>query len=279
VNLRQALTHACSTLSHNNIEDAFLEGEILLRHVLGKDRAQLYTDLDINLSARQEKALNEFLKRRKRGEPIPYITGHREFYGLDFRVEHNVLIPRPETELLVELAIKAANVNGTKEIADIGTGCGAIAVSLAINLPKASVYATDISARALEVARFNCLRHGVAGRVVLLHGDLLEPLKKKVDMIAANLPYVRENDLRKNKSLSYEPMLALNGGSSGLDRIRALCQQMREKLNKPGYLILEIGEGQAKGVKTILRKVFPETVIEFHKDLAGIERAVSLRLT
>jgi release factor glutamine methyltransferase len=279
VNLKQALARARSSLADSSIEDPSLEGEILLRHVLGIDRARLYADLYTNLSTEQEKALNELLKRRKRGEPTAYITGHREFYGLDFRVDRSVLIPRPETELLVELAIKAAKQNKIKEIADIGTGCGAIAISLAINLPQATVYASDISKAALEVARLNSLRHGVADRVVLLHGDLLEPLKQPVEMIVANLPYVRQRDLMKNASLSYEPVLALNGGASGLDRMRALCQQAREKLNKPGHLILEIGEGQAKSMKTNLRKAFPEIAIEVHKDLAGIERAVSLRLT
>lgn len=279
MNLKQALARARSSLADSSIEDPSLEGEILLRHVLGIDRARLYADLYTNLSTEQEKALNELLKRRKRGEPTAYITGHREFYGLDFRVDRSVLIPRPETELLVELAIKAAKQNKIKEIADIGTGCGAIAISLAINLPQATVYASDISKAALEVARLNSLRHGVADRVVLLHGDLLEPLKQPVEMIVANLPYVRQRDLMKNASLSYEPVLALNGGASGLDRMRALCQQAREKLNKPGHLILEIGEGQAKSMKTNLRKAFPEIAIEVHKDLAGIERAVSLRLT
>ena len=279
MNLRQALAHARSTLADSNIEDATLEGELLLRYILEMDRAKLYADLDINLSPEQEKALNESLKRRKRGEPTPYITGHREFYGLDFIVNRNVLIPRPETELLVELAIKAARGNGVKEIADIGTGCGAIAISLAINLPQVTVYATDISPAALAVAYANCERHGVIDRVVLRHGDLLEPLKKPVDMIVANLPYVRQRDLMKNTPLSYEPALALNGGTSGLDRIRTLCQQAGTRLNKPRYLILEIGEGQAKEVQAILRKTFPEALIEVHKDLAGIERAISLCLT
>jgi release factor glutamine methyltransferase len=279
VNLRQALAQARSTLADRNIEEASLEGEILLRHVLGIDRAKLYADLDNNLSIEQEKALNEFLERRKQGEPTPYITGHREFYGLDFIVNRDVLIPRPETELLVELAIKAAKKNGIKEIADIGTGCGAIAVSLAVYLPQVAIYAIDISATALETARANCDKYKVTDRVKLLHGDLLEPLKKPVDMIVANLPYIRQRDLRKNNLASYEPALALNGGISGLDRIRSLCQQTGQKLNKPGYLILEIGKGQARSVKTIRRKTFPEAAIEVHKDLSGIERAVSLRLT
>jgi release factor glutamine methyltransferase len=279
VNLRQTLTHARGILADSNIEEASLEGEILLRHVLGMSRAEIYTDLDLDLSPEHEETLNRLLERRRRGEPSAYITGHREFYGLDFRVDRSVLIPRPESELLVELGIKLVRKFTILKIADIGTGCGAIAVSLAVNLPQVTVYATDISQEALEVARFNCQRHGVTERVVLRRGDMLEPLAGPVDMIVANLPYVRERDLIQNASLSFEPALALNGGATGLDRIRGLCREAGEKLNKGGYLLLEIGKGQAKTVADILYKAFPAASIEVHKDLAGIERVVSLRLT
>ena len=279
MNLKEALAHANSVLRESGIEDASLEGEILLRYVLGISRAQLYADLNTELSSEQEKTLEKLLERRRRGEPSAYITGHREFYGLDFRVDRSVLIPRPETELLIELAIKIARKSAITEIADVGTGCGAIAISLAAHLPQVTVYATDISPEALEVARFNCKRHNVADRVVLRRGDLLGPLDGPVDMIVANLPYVREHDLIKNAPLSYEPGLALNGGSTGLEKIRSLIRQMAKKLNRGGYLILEIGEGQVRAVKAILRKEFPEAAIEVHKDLAGIERAISLRLT
>jgi release factor glutamine methyltransferase len=279
LNVRQALAHARRILADSNIEDASLEGEILLRHVLGIDSAKLYTDLDRDLDTKQQKTLNQLLKRRQRGEPSAYITGHREFYGLDFRVDRNVLIPRPETELLVESAIKLAQEHPVQKIADIGTGCGAIAISLAINLPQATVYAIDISAAALEVARDNCVRHSVADRIILLRGDLLEPLGEPVDMIAANLPYVRAADLKGNRALSFEPALALNGGKDGLEKIESLCRQARGKLNKGGYLLLETGEGQAMTLVDILCKAFPVPSIEVHKDLAGIERVVSLRLT
>jgi release factor glutamine methyltransferase len=279
VNLRQALVQVHRTLAESNIEDASLEGEILLRHVLGMDRAQLYTDLDRDLSTKQQKTLNQLLKRRQKGEPSAYITGHREFYGLNFRVDRNVLIPRPETELLVELAIKLAQEHPILKIADIGTGCGAIAVSLAINLPQATVYAIDISAAALEVARANCARYGVADKVVLLQGDLLEPVDESIDMIVANLPYVREADIPQHGPLSYEPALALNGGKDGLEKIKILCRQGVKKLNKSGFLLLETGEGQANNVVNILCKVFPAPSIEVHKDLASIERVVSLLLT
>jgi release factor glutamine methyltransferase len=278
VNRREALARARDILTKSGIEDASLEGEVLARHVLDIDRAQLYSDLDLKLSPEQEKSLYRLLERRSRGEPSAYITGHREFYGLDFKVDPRVLIPRPESELLVELAVDLARGNSIKKIADIGTGCGAIAVSLAVHLPEASVYATDISPGALEVARTNCQRHGVAERVKLLCGDLLEPLEESVDMAVANLPYVRERDLRKNAALGFEPMVALDGGKDGLDKIKKLRLQAGKRLKRGGYLLLEIGEGQAPAVSALWRKTFPETAIEVHKDLAGKARAVSLCL-
>ncbi len=276
MNLRQALAKARDTLAKSNIEDASLEGEILLRHALATDRAGLYSDLDRELRPRQEKEFTELLERRRRGEPSAYITGHREFYGLDFKVNDKVLIPRPETELLVDLAIKLAKDNRITKIADIGTGCGAIAVCLAKHLPGVIIYATDISPGALEVARDNLKKHGVADRVVLLRGDLLEQLEKPVDMIAANLPYVKENDLPLN---GQEPRPALDGGKDGLDVIKNMCRQAGGKLKKGGYLLLEVGQGQAKTVVDILCKAYPDSPVEVHKDLAGIERAVSLCLT
>jgi release factor glutamine methyltransferase len=276
VNLRQALKNARDALAGSDIEDASLEGEILLRHALAIGRAELYTDLDRKLNAEQGKVLDMLLERRRSGEPSAYITGHREFFGLDFLVNRSVLIPRPETELLAELAIKIAKDNGITKIADVGTGCGAIAISLAMQLASATIYATDISSAALKVARNNCLRHGVADRVVLLRGDLLKPLEKPVDMIVANLPYIREEDLPLN---SHEPVFALNGGKDGLDRIRNFCRQAGEKLNNSGCILLEIGRGQAEMAADILCKAFPTAVIEVHKDLAGIDRVICLRLT
>jgi len=279
VNRRQALTYARGTLADSNIDDASLEGEILLRHVLGLSRAQLYSDIDHNVSPAHDKALRKLLERRIQGEPSAYITGHREFYGLDFRVDRNVLIPRPETELLVEKAIRLAQSHAISRMADIGTGCGAIAVSLAVNLPGVTVYATDVSAPALKVAWSNCKKHGVADRTVFLQGDLLEPLPEPVDLIIANLPYVRESDLSRSGPLSFEPALALNGGKDGLDRIRVLCRQAGNKLRSQGFILLEIGQGQAEETTALSQEIFPSARIEIESDLAGIERIVSLCLT
>jgi release factor glutamine methyltransferase len=277
VNRKEALTEARKILTKNGIDDASLEGEILLRHVLKISRAQLFSDLENDVSASNYKTLMKLIKRRIKGEPSAYITGKKEFYGLDFIVDRNVLIPRPETELLVDQAINLCRNLHYSKIADIGTGCGAIAISLAVNLPTVRIYATDISAKALEVASQNCVKHSVAARIIFIKGSMLEPLPESVDLIIANLPYVREADIRG--PLSYEPRMALNGGEKGLDKIEQICLQAGDKLNINGSLLLEIGQGQADDVKAILHKYFPSGSIEIKKDLAGIDRVVHLRLT
>ncbi len=163
-------------------------------------------------------------------------------------------------------------------IADIGTGCGAIAISLALNLPQAKIYAIDISAPALDVARANCQKHNVADRICLLLGDMLDPLPEPVDLIVANLPYVKESDSTKVNTLSFEPPLALNGGSDGLEKIRRLCTQVSNKRSPDGYLLLEIGLGQGEKVTDFLRSLFPSSELEMLPDLSGIDRVVSLAL-
>jgi release factor glutamine methyltransferase len=277
--LKQAIDRARSSLSANNIEDALLESELLLRHVLKISQTQLYLDLDRELSPKQEKTFRNLIRRRLKGEPTAYITGHREFYGLDFRVNPDVLIPRPESELLVEKALQIARHHSLATIAEIGTGCGAIAISLAINLPRAKIYATDISAPALKVARTNCQKHGVTRRVHLLPGNMLDPLPETVDLIAANLPYVKESELPVYFPVSFEPVLALNGGPDGLDKIRQLSRQLNDKLRPGGYLLLEMGQGQQKAVTTLLSRLFPSAQIEVIPDLSSIDRVVSLCLT
>lgn len=279
MNLKQALAYARVVLQDNYIEDPSLEGEILLRHVLGLTRARLFSQLEEELSAGQEKDLKQVLGRRLNGEPTAYITGHREFYGLDFIINRNVLIPRPESELLVEKAIALAGTRQIRRIEDVGTGSGAIAVSLAVNLPEVIVYATDISAAALEIARENCRKHRVEDRVLLLHGNMLEPLPGAVNLIVANLPYVRASDVPAQGAFSYEPPLALNGGKDGLESIRLFCRQAGKYLDKHGCILLEIGQGQAYNVGALLEEELPSAVIEIGRDLAGIERVVSLCLT
>ncbi len=276
--VKQTLACAREVLTANCIEDASLESELLLRQALGISRVQLYLDLNHEVNPRQAETFWRLIKRRLSHEPTAYILGHREFYGLDFYVDPNVLIPRPESELLVDKALELAQNHTVSTIVEVGTGCGAIAISLALNLPQAKIYAIDISAAALKVARLNCREHGVEDRIILLEGDMLDSLPESVDLIVANLPYVKESELSSLGTLNSEPSLALNGGSDGLEKIRWLCTQTSDKLRPGGCLLLEIGLGQRRAVTTFLRRLFPLAKIEVAPDLSGIGRVAGLFL-
>lgn len=277
--LKQVLDQARQIFTTNRIEDASLEGEILLRHTLKIDRAGLYSELDRELGADQKDVFWNLVQRRVSGEPTAYITGRREFYGLDFYIDQRVLIPRPETELLVEKALELAQTRAIAAVADIGTGCGAIAISLARHLPRLKIYASDVSADALEVARINCRKHGVVDRIQLRHGDMLEPLPEPVDLIMANLPYVTGEEISRSALADFEPLIALNGGADGLDKIKRLCEQAADKLSPDGVMLLEIGLGQSRPVVGLIHRHFPSASVEVIPDLQGIERVVSLCLT
>lgn len=273
--LKAALSRARGILAQNAIEDAPLEAELLLRHTLKIDRTRLYLDLDQELSPEGEKAFGHLVERRLSGEPTAYITGRREFYGLEFYVNPHTLIPRPESELLVETALRLSQSQPISTIADIGTGCGAIAVSLALELPRTKIYATDISAAALEVATINCQRHSVADRVCLIQGDMLEPVPEPIDLIVANLPYVKESELTPE---NFEPLLALDGGAEGTESVSRLCRQAKSKLAGGGSMLLEIGAGQGETITGLLKSLFPDGVVEVFRDFSGIERVISLSL-
>ena len=274
--LKEALNQARVSLQTRNIEDASFESELLLRHTLKITRAQLYANPDRILTREEETTFWVFVKRRLNLEPLAYIARSREFYGLSFYVDHRVLIPRPETELLVEETIKSAQNYPSLTIADIGTGAGAIAISLALNLPQAKIYATDISKPALEVARINAERHKVSHRIELLEGNLLEPLPGPFDLVVANLPYVTGQELAKTEELGWEPQVALYGGQDGLDKIRELLNQLEKKNAPKGSVFLEVGLGQAKTVTRLFKHYCPEACIEALPDLGGITRVITL---
>jgi len=279
--LKQALSRAREILIANNIEHAPLECELLLRHGLKINRVQLYLDLNHELSPQQEETFWALIKRRLNHEPTAYIIGHCEFYGLDFYVDPRVLIPRPESELLVEAALGFASTHPARKIAEVGTGSGAIAIALARHLPQAKIYASDISAAALEVAAINCQKHGVGNRIQLLLGDMLEVFPEPVDLIVANLPYIRDRKMGKlsPEIRRFEPKSALAGGEDGLDKVRQLCQQAGDRLHPEGCLLLEIGLGQARAVTAFLASLFPSAEIKVMPDLSGIDRVLSLCLT
>lgn len=280
--LSEALQSITQTLQKAEIDDARIEAELLVGHALGISRTQLYTEPERSLTTPEARRLKRLVQRRLDHEPTAYILGHCGFCGIELSINHGALIPRPETELLVEEAIKLARQvfgpGGEITIADVGTGCGAIAISLALALPQATIYASDISASALRVARANCRRHAVNGRVELLRGDLLEPLPGPVNMIVANLPYIRTSDLKvlSPEIADFEPRIALAGGEDGLDNIRRILQTMPAKLSAAGCLVLEIGQGQGDAVVSLIRNSYPEARIELVRDPAGIDRVAEV---
>jgi len=265
-------------------ERARRDAETLLLHVLRKDSpaknlAWLIAHQEEALAPENAAALRDLVLRRCAGEPIQYMTGETEFYGLAFHVNRAVLIPRPETEHLVEKAIAAAAGLERPRILDVGTGSGAIAIALAAKLPAAQIVATEISVAALEVARQNAERHGVADRVLFLEGDLLAPVtSRQFDVIVSNPPYVAQTD-RNSLSVEvrdFEPAQALFAGNEGLAVYRRLIPAAFGALASGGFVALEIGFGQQAAVSVLLAKAgFKDA--EFTPDLQGIPRVVSAR--
>ncbi|MBM2831608.1 MAG: modification methylase, HemK family [Dehalococcoidia bacterium] len=278
--LKEALNRATSALAAHHISDASHDIQLLLRHVLQITQAQLYLQLEEELAPPEWERFSCLLERRLRHEPVAYLVCHQEFFGLDFYVDRRVLVPRPETELLVEMTLDFARSHSAVRpiiIADIGTGSGAIAISLATNLTNARICATDLSIQALEVAAINRARHGLDNRVVLLQGDLLAPLPGNVDLIVANLPYVMEPELQTMApEIRFEPREALDGGPDGLHSIRLLLHQAHELRQPRRCLLLEIGMGQSEEVLRLARNHFPEADIQPHRDPGGIERVVTI---
>jgi release factor glutamine methyltransferase len=251
---------------------------LLLEHVLQLNHASLVAHGDRPLSSGEEAAFRRLLERAREHEPIPYLTGKVEFYGLELHVNPVVLIPRPETELLVEVALAWARPRGTLSLVDVGTGSGCIAIALAVHLSQANIQAVDVSAAALAVARLNAMRH-CPGRVRLVQGELLAAVTEPVDLIVANLPYVAADEWRVvDQSVSrYEPRLALDGGSDGLALIRPLLAAAPDRLRPGGMVLLEIGWQQGEAVSRLARKAFPAAEIVVRTDFADHDRLVIIR--
>ncbi len=258
-------------LEEKNFDHARLNAERLLGHVLHWRRVDLYLQFDRPLSADELTAFKQLLKRRLNHEPLQYIIGESEFFSLSFLVGPGVLIPRPETELLVEKAIEFAHPADGCRILDLGTGSGCIAISLAVHLPQAHIVAIDKSAKALELAQTNARRNGVADRIEFLSWDFTSPTSPftaAFDIVVANPPYIRQNDYERlpKEIKNFEPMEALLAGKDGLDGYRAIQRRLAEWLNPGGRAFLEIGADQGK---EILR-LFPQA--NLLSDLSGRHR-------
>jgi release factor glutamine methyltransferase len=301
ISTRHILGAAIQRLTAAGCATPRLDAELLLAHALGQERTWLYLYPEKEVAST---ALNEFealLRRREQREPVAYLTGHKEFFGLDFAVNPHVLIPRPETELLVETALELSIVNyhhpgehtlsitnyqdhkGTTSpitIADVGTGSGCIAVALAKHLPQAAIFAIDLSPEALKLAQHNTRRHGVDNQITFLLGHLLESLPQPVDLLVSNPPYVSRPELvaAQPEVSQFEPRLALDGGPDGLQVIRQLLSQAKAKLKPGASLLIEIGSAQGQAVRQLAGDHFPEATIQIKPDLAGLDRLLVVKM-
>jgi len=270
------------------VSNAGLDAEVLLRFILDRDRAWLMTHANDPLDEDLRNLFQKAVDRRAKRQPLQYIIGRQEFWGLDFIVRPDVLIPRPETELVVETALKAAE-HGRRStegvapftIVDLCTGSGCIAVSLAYEMRNARLFAIDTSGKALAIARENARKHGVSERIRFLEGDLFQPLEEldvrgRVDIVTANPPYIRSGDLRglQPEVRDFEPEVALIAGPSGREIHQKIIEAAPAFLKKHGSLIMEMGEGQAEGLIEIMNENGRYAAPELLKDLAGIERVI-----
>lgn len=281
--IAEAITEGATRLRGSGVDEDRRTAGLLLGHALGLDRSQLIVRSNQSIDETSYHAYLDAIERRARGEPLQYITGHQEFYGLDFIVTTDVLIPRPETEFLVENIIKLARQNERGLlIVDAGTGSGCIAITLAAHIPNARIIAIDVSSRALDVARENAARHRVSARIEFVEGDLLEPLKNRfegeVDFLASNPPYVPTSltEPLQREVGEWEPRLALFGGEEGLDFYERLFTEGKALVKRGGYLVCEIGYDQLGRVREMIDPT-SWRLIEVTDDLQGIPRTIIAR--
>jgi release factor glutamine methyltransferase len=274
----EAVQCARSVLHSTGVPDAWLDAELLVAHALACSRTDLYAHPERALTTHEAAALQTLVSRRAKREPLAYILGRREFYGLDFQVSPEALVPRPETELLMDRALAFARSRGSAalRIADVGTGSGCVAVSLAVHLPQAVVYAVDASSSALDVARRNAAAHGVARRVRFLQGHLLEPLPERVDIIVANLPYIPESDVvdLQPEVRDYEPRAALTPGPDGAALVRQMLASAPQHLLPGGVVYAEFHSPQRAELVSAAQTAFPDARITVAQDLAGLDRVL-----
>ena len=280
VTLREALIAARGRLVAAGVapQEAAIDVDLYARTILGWDHARLLIEQQAPVPADLEPRLSDWIARRARREPSAYIIGVREFWGLDFIVTPAVLIPRPETEFVVEESLPLIRALAAPRIADIGTGSGCIAVSLAYELPQAHLVASDVSAEALDVARRNAERHGVADRIELVAASYLGGVEGDFDLIAANPPYVRDGDKPALAAdVRYEPDVALFGGTRGLRDIEGVLDTAVAKLRPHGWLVMEFGFGQEDDVRALVDGRISLTVVRVREDLQGLARTAIIQ--
>ena len=275
--VRELLAQAIGDLREVHIQRPALDAQVLLAHVLGQSRTVLLASLDDQVSAASQREYRELVRRRIHREPVAYLLGTREFWGRTFRVTAAVLIPRPETELLLERALAISGPSGVA--VDVGTGSGCLALSFALERPRWEVYATDTSADALSVARQNLEVFDTCERVHVLCGSLLEPVSPPIDLVMANLPYVPAGEIPdlEPEVRVWEPRAALDGGSDGLDPIRGLLAQLPAKIVPDGVCLLELDPRQFDELDRIVASRMPGWRVIRHQDLAKRDRVAEVR--
>ncbi len=266
----------------NGYASARLEAEILLAHTLKISRALLLARLGDAIADADAAQFAGMVARRAQGEPLAYIVGHQEFYGLDLIVDRRVLIPRPETEHVVELALRALEKISQPEpvIVDVGTGSGAIALALAHRTTRAKIFATDLSPDALAVAKMNAARLHLSEWVTFYETDLLQGVPAPIELITANLPYIPLERFERlpREIRQYEPRTALLGGLDGLSVIRRLLAQIERYVARKGFVFMEISEEQGAAARNLVQTILPRAQVEIHQDLEGLDRVVEIRL-
>lgn len=279
--IAEAIQQASRRLRTAGVPAASFDAELLLRHLLDKDRAWIVTHGNDLLGEEERVHFEDAVRRREKREPLQHIIGSQEFWRLDFFVSGDVLIPRSETELVVETALEAAKEKPSPVILDLCTGSGCIAVSIAKEIPDARIFAVDRSEKALEVARRNAQRHGVADRIRFLEGDLFDPLEEmdlhgRADIITANPPYVRSGDLPhlQPEVRDYEPRIALVAGPEGTEIAGRIIVSAPAFLKKGGTLVMEMGMGQSDALVRMVERARDYASPVLLKDLAEIDRAM-----
>ncbi len=274
--VREIIQRCHHELEAIGIPDARLEAEVMVMNVMRMPRQDLFAHQEDEATTQHEQDIQGILDRRRTREPLAYILGYREFYGINLLVNPDVMVPRPETETMVEHALFMALMgmeSAQLVIADVGTGTGAIAVNLAIHIPAARIYAVDLTDPVLNVASYNIHSHNVADRVTLCQGDLLEPVPEKVDLIVANLPYIpTERIPTLQPEVQWEPRAALDGGKDGLDLVCRMMSQATAKLNDQGIILLELDPEQMPVASEIALQHFPEANVTVEQDLARRDR-------
>jgi release factor glutamine methyltransferase len=273
----EALRYGAIFLRERGSPSARLDARVLLGHCTGLRQVDIFVQADRSLASKEWETYRTLLERRGRQEPVSYLVGQKEFFALAFSVDERVLIPRPETEVLVERALDCARRLGEADlrVADIGTGSGCIAVALAVHLPRARIYATDVSGESLKVAGENCRRHAVEERVSLLQGDLCTALPEGVDLLVSNPPYTVWESLPPGIS-AYEPRTALDGGRDGLELFRRLTAQIPDHLRPGGFSLVELGDGQEPAVVALTRERFPGVPLRVWPDYSGVARVLEV---